>query len=56
MGRHQWLFQAICALGVYLLNVLSSSYGIIMDLAINAPLHGKNFVGGINAADICYLK
>ena len=36
--------------------VLSYSYGIIMDIAINAPGHGKNVVDGINATYKCYLK
>ena len=29
------------ALPIYLMTVLSSSYGIIMDHAVNAPVHGK---------------
>ena len=36
--------------------VLSSSYGIIMDRAINAPVHINNVVDGINATDKRYLK
>ena len=38
------------------MTVLSSSYGIIMDRAINAPVHGTNFVNGINTTDKCYVK
>ena len=38
------------------MTVLSSSYGIIMYHAINAPGHGKNLVGGLNAMYKCYLK
>ena len=38
------------------MTVLSSSYGIIMDHAINAPGHGKNVVDGINTTDKPYLK
>ena len=38
------------------MNVLSSSCGIIMDRAINAPGHGKNIVDGINSTDKPYLK
>ena len=38
------------------MTVLSSSYGIITDRAINVPGHGKNFVDGLNAADKSYLK
>ena len=36
--------QYRCALDIYLMNVLSYSYGIIMDRAINAPGHGNNVV------------
>ena len=36
--------------------VLSSSYGIIIYCAINAPDHGKNVVDVINATDKHYLK
>ena len=45
-----------CDLDLYLMNVLSSSYVIIMDCAINAPGHGNNVVDGINATDTRYLK
>ena len=38
------------------MTVLSSSYGIIMDRAINAPVHGTNVVDGINTTDKCYVK
>ena len=38
------------------MTVLSSSYGIIMDFAINVPGHGNNFVDGLNATDKKYLK
>ena len=34
---------------IYLINVLSSSYGIIIHRAINAPGHGKNIFDGLNA-------
>ena len=40
--------QYMCALSIYLMTVLSSSYGVIMDRAINAPVHGKNVVDGLN--------
>ena len=33
--------QYMCTLDIYLMTVLSSSYVIIMDRAINAPCHGK---------------
>ena len=47
-----------CALSIYLMTVLSSSYGIIiiMDHAITAPGHGKNVDDGIHATDKNYLK
>ena len=40
-----------CALDIYLMTVLSSSYGIIMARAINAPGHRNNVVDGINATE-----
>ena len=40
--------QYRCDLSIYLITVLSSSYGIIMDRAINAPVHGKNFKDVLN--------
>ena len=46
----------MCALDIYLMTELSSSYGIIMDHSINAPGHGKNVVDGTNKTDKCYLK
>ena len=48
--------QYMCSLSVYLMNLLSSSYGIITDLAINAPGHGKNVVNRLNATDKRYFK
>ena len=48
--------QYRCALAIYLMTVLSSSYGIIMNRAINAPGNGKNAVGGLNATEKFYLK
>ena len=44
------------ALDIYLMTVLSSLYGIIMDRAINVPGHGKNVVDGINVTGKRYLK
>ena len=38
------------------MNVLLSSYGIIMDRAINAPGHGNNNIYLLNATYIQYLK
>ena len=45
-----------CALAIYLMTVLSSSYGITTDCTINAPVHGNNVVYGLNATDTNYLK
>ena len=46
----------MCALVIYLINVLSSSYGIIMDCATNAPDNGNIVVDIINATDKNDLK
>ena len=39
-----------CALAIYLITALSSSYGIIMDRSIDASGHGNNVVDRFNAA------
>ena len=38
------------------MTVLSYSYGITMDCAINAPVHRNNVVDVINVTDKHYLK
>ena len=48
--------QYMRALDIYLMILLSSSYGIILDRAINAPGHGKNFFYGLYAMDKRYLE
>ena len=48
--------QYMCALGVYLMTVLSSLYVIIMDHAIKTPGHGNNVFDGLNDTDKRYLK
>ena len=48
--------QYICDLVIYLMTVLSSSYGIITDLERNAPVNGNNVVDGLNETDKLYLK
>ena len=48
--------QYICALAIYLMTMLSSSYVIIMDYASNEPGHGKNVVDRLNETDKRYLK
>ena len=40
-----------CDLAVYLLTMLSYSYGIIIYHTINAPGHGNNFIDRLNATD-----
>ena len=40
--------QYRCDLAVYLMTVLSTSYGIIMNLIINIPVHGNNVVDELN--------
>ena len=44
------------ALAIYLMSVLSSLYGVIMDREINAPGHVNSVVDVINATDKLYLK
>ena len=51
-----WAKQYRCGLSIYLMNVLSSLYGIILDREINSPGHEKNVVGGLNVTDKRYLK
>ena len=46
----------MCALAIYSIYVLSSSYGIITDFTIDAPGHGNNVVDGINMTEKRYLK
>ena len=48
--------QYMCALTINLMTVLSFSYGIIMDRAINATVNGNNVVDVINATYKRYLK
>ena len=45
-----------CALEIYLMTVLSSLFGIIIDCVINVLGCGKNIVDGIDATDKQYLK
>ena len=51
-----WTNKYMCDLAVYLMTVLSSSYCIIMDCAINALGHGNNVFDGLNAKYKRYLK
>ena len=38
------------------MTVLSSLYGIMVDRAINRPVHGNNVVDGLNATKKRYFK
>ena len=38
------------------MTLLSSSYGIVMDRAINAPCHVINIADGMDTTDKRYLK
>ena len=52
LERYRLLYQAILMCFGYILN----DCFIIMDRAINAPVHGNNIVDGINTTDKYYLK
>ena len=43
--------QYSCALDIYLITVISSSYGIIMDRAINLLCHGNHVFDGLNTTE-----
>ena len=46
--------QYSCSLDIYLMNVLSCLYVIIIDISINEPGNKKNVVGGLNSNDKRY--
>ena len=48
--------QCMCALAIYLMTLLSSEYGIIMNLSIDAPGHGNICFDGINVIGKHYFK
>ena len=48
--------QYRCALAIYVMTLLSSPYGIIMDRAINETGHGNNLVDELNATERRYLE
>ena len=48
--------QYMCALDIYQMDVLSYSYGNIIDIVINTPGRGNNAVDGLNETDKRYLK
>ena len=43
-------------LDIYLMTVISSSYVIIMDSAVNAPGHRNNVFDGLNSTAKMFLK
>ena len=47
--------QYMCDFSMKLMTVLLSSYGTIMDRAINASCHVNNIVDGLNALDKHYF-
>ena len=51
-----WFKKYRFDLAIYLITVLSYSYGIIMNFSINAPGHGKNDVDGLSPTERKYLK
>eukprot|EP00966_Prymnesium_polylepis_P017924 413578-Prymnesium_polylepis.1 len=48
--------QYRCGTAMYLLSILASKYGIVIDRAIGAPGHGKDIVDGLNATDKVFLR
>ena len=48
--------QYMCALNIYLMTVISSSYGIIIYRANNAPDYRNKVVYELNAMEKLYLK
>ena len=48
--------QYRCGNALFLLNILSLKYNLLIDRAIGAPGHGKSIIDGLNAVDKHYLK
>ena len=48
--------EYMCALDIYLMSVLSYSYGIIIYRSINAKGHLNNVFDWLNATNKCFLK
>ena len=44
------------ALSLFLLTVMSASFGIVIDRMVNAPIHGKGIVDALNAVTKRYLR
>ena len=47
--------QYKCTTALYLLSILSHAYNIVIDSGVGAPVHGKDVVDGLNAADKRFL-
>ena len=41
--------QYRCSIACYLMSYLSTSYQIVLDIAVDTPGHGKDVVDGFNA-------
>ena len=47
--------QYRCSIDYYLMSYLSTSYQIVLDIAVDTPGHGKDVVDGFNAVQKRYL-
>ena len=47
--------QYRCSIAYYLMSYLSTSYKIVLDGAVDTPVHGKDVVDGFNAVQKRYL-
>ena len=47
--------QYRCSIAYYLMSYLSTSYQIILDIAVDTPGHGKDVVDGFNSVQKRYL-
>ena len=47
--------QYKCSIAYYLMSYLSTSYQIVLDRAVDTPVHGKYVVDGFNAVQKQYL-
>ena len=48
--------QYRCGTAIYLLTVLASQYGIVIDRDIGDPGHGKDLVDGLNSTEKCFIR
>ena len=47
--------QYWCSIAYYLMSYLSTSYQIVLDIAVDTPGHGRDIVDGFNAVQKRYL-